>query len=91
MPDAQVWSADGRIVVLTEARWDHIVDGHPELAEHRERVLAIVGDPSATVVGRPEETWFYGRGGPSRFLKVVVHWAGDRGAIVTAFARRRFP
>lgn len=44
------------------------------------------------VIGRhPDETWFYGRGGPSRFLKVIVHWTGDRGVIVTAFARRRFP
>jgi hypothetical protein len=90
--DIVVRTLDGRLVVLRADRWRHIVDGHPELAEHRELVLSAVEGPSATRVGRRAgETWFYGQGGPSRFLKVVVHWTDDRGAIVTAFARRRLP
>jgi hypothetical protein len=36
--------------------------------------------------------WFYAAGvGPSRWLKVVVVYEGQRGFIVTAHARRSFP
>jgi len=66
-----------RQIIPTEQRWAHITDGHPELADHRELVLAIAARPERTL--------------PSRWLKVVVHWQGDHGTVVTAFARRRYP
>jgi len=38
------------------------------------------------------EEWFYLEGaGPSRWLKVVVHYEGKSGRIVTAFGRRSMP
>lgn len=81
-----------RQIILTEQRWAHIIDGHPELANHRALVLSIATRPERSLPGRrPAEEWLYGRGGPSRWLKVVVHWRGDHGTVVTAFARRRYP
>lgn len=92
MADVELRAPDGKPVTLTGERWRHIVDGHPELAVHRDAVLAAVATPARQLPGRrPHETWCYGPGGPSRCIKVVVHWTGDRGTIVTAFARRRFP
>jgi hypothetical protein len=92
MADVELRAPDGRTVILTAERWRHIVGGHPELAIHRDAVLAAVTAPARHLPGRRQhETWSYGPGGPSRFIKVVVHWTGDRGTIVTAFARRRFP
>lgn len=92
MADAEVRAPDGRVITLTEERWLYIVDGHPELAAHRDAVLAAITMPVRQLpVPRPHETWSYGPGGPSRFIKVVVHWTAGRGAIVTAFPRRRFP
>jgi len=83
---------DGRPVYLSDERWGHIVDGHPELHAWRDRILSIVREPAQVVPGRrPGEEWFYGTGGPSRWLKVVVQWEDGRGAVVTAFARRRLP
>ena len=79
-------------VYLSDERWARIVDGHPELRAWRDRILSIVGEPAQVVPGRrPGEEWFYGTGGPSRWLKVVVEWEDGRGAVVTAFARRRLP
>ena len=40
----------------------------------------------------PDEEWFYLAGpGPTRFVKVVVHYEHGEGRIVTAFPRRAFP
>jgi hypothetical protein len=81
-------------VELSRDRWQHIVDGHPELALHEEEVLRAVEAPTEALAGREaDEEWFYLRdAGPSRWLKVVVVFAsGTRGRIITAFPRRRKP
>ena len=89
----EVVDPDGRRVVLHFGGWRHIAENHPELARHRLALLAVVAEPHERVGGRyAGEEWFYRRGfGPSRLVKVVVHYEGDEGRIVTAFPRRRFP
>jgi hypothetical protein len=84
----------GRDVVLAAERWQHIVDGHPELELHRADVLRAVEAPTETTSGRePDEEWFYlADAGPSRWLKVVVTFeSATSGRIITAFPRRRKP
>lgn len=84
---------DGRLVELSRERWKHILEGHPELARHLESVTRAVREPDKRLPGRQDgEEWFYLAGaGPSRWLKVVVHYEGERGRIVTAFGRRSTP
>lgn len=86
--------ARGREVFLTRERWEHIVDGPPELAAHEDDVVRAVEAPTEVVPGHgPDEEWYYlADVGPSRRLKVVVVFersASDR--IITAFPRRRKP
>ncbi len=84
---------DGRRVELTRERWRHILSGHPELARHLATVTRAVREPDRRMAGRRvDEEWFYLEdAGPSRWLKVVVHYEGGRGRIVTAFGRRSMP
>jgi hypothetical protein len=89
---------DGRLVELTEERWEHVVSpaggaGHSELAGLEDEVLQAVATPSRRLPGwARNEEWFYLAGaGPSRWLKVVVIYEGERGFIVTAHARRSIP
>jgi hypothetical protein len=85
---------DGQAIDLTEERWAHITDGHPELTSFRGEVLATVREPDRRLAGRTlGEAWFYKESvGPSRWLKVVVRYESTgRGWIITAFARRRTP
>jgi hypothetical protein len=84
---------DGRRVELADERWRHITTGHPELGDWRADVLRTVQHPDHWMQGRmPSEGWFYAEGvGPSRWLKVVVHYEHGVGHIVTAFARRSMP
>jgi len=88
-----VLDPDGRLVELSAERWSHILEGYPELAPYVESVARAVGTPDRRLSGHQEdEEWFYLEGaGPSRWLKVVVHYEGGRGRIVTAFARRSMP
>jgi hypothetical protein len=90
---AWVLDPDGRRVELTFERWGHIVATHPEVARHREKVLAAIRAPDRRLQGRRQnEEWYLLKGeGPSRWLRVVVAYGGERGWIVTAFARRRMP
>lgn len=75
-------------VQLSEERWLHIVEGHPELASHRNAVLQAVGGGSHA--RRPGEVWCYLEGvGPTGCLKVVVAYEGPKGRIVTAFFGKR--
>lgn len=79
---------------LTEERWGHILDGHPELADHGTDVVDTIQVPTRQMAGRqPGEEWFYRADvGPSRWLKVVVRYDREgRGHVVTAFARRSMP
>jgi len=82
----------GRMVGPFE-RWRHIVDKHGELIRQRGGVIEAVAHPAERIPGRkPDEEWFYGREArPNRWIKVVVHYEGDRGLIVTAFPRRLIP
>jgi hypothetical protein len=90
---ASVADEKGRRVELTEERWLHIVDAHPELELHQAVVIDAAGAPTHRLLAtRPGEEWCYLEAvGPSRWLKVVVAYAGQTGRIVTAFPRRSLP
>jgi hypothetical protein len=90
---AEVLDPDGRRVELTNEGWQHVIDGHPELAPLQADVMRGVHAPSRRLGGRdPAEEWFYLAGvGPSRWIKMVVVFEGDTGRIITAFPRRAFP
>lgn len=84
----------GRDVLLSAERWQHIVSAHPEIEVHEDEILRAVESPTTALPGREsDEEWLYLEGaGPSRWLKVVVVFDGQgNGRIITAFARRRKP
>lgn len=84
----------GREVLLSPERWQHIIGGHPEIEACATDIRRAVEAPTAVIAGpEPDEEWLYLEGaGPSRWLKVVVVFdSADQGRIITSFARRRKP
>lgn len=73
--------------------WLHVVRYHEELQAELQAILDGLAAPTLRRRGRrPGEEWFYAAGpGPTRFVKVVVHYEGGEGRMVTAFPRRAFP
>ncbi len=84
---------DGRRAELTDERWGHIVERHPEIDGREDEILMTVEAPDERLPGSVEnEDWFYARtDDPSNWLKVVVAYAEGRGYIVTAHARKSMP
>src|SRR6266436_8509644 len=45
-------SVNGVPIRLTDERWEHILDSHPELASYRETILEAVENPDYILTGR---------------------------------------
>lgn len=88
-----VRDADGRLVELTQERWEHISERHPEIAAFETSMLRAIEAPDHRRSGRvANEEWLYLKtDAPSSWLKVVVAYGEGRGHIVTAHARRSMP
>jgi hypothetical protein len=84
---------DGRKVELTEERWSHITERHPEIRVFDDAILRAVQSPDRRRPGhQANEEWYYLKtDSPSNWLRVVVAYAEGRGHIVTAHARRSMP
>jgi hypothetical protein len=91
---ATVTDPKGREVDLTATQWAHVVKRRGRLARLQDVILKAVTEPDA-VVEAPDadnELWYYiEHAGPTRWLRVVVAYEGDRGFIVTAFPRHKRP
>lgn len=79
--------------MLTQERWDHILDGHSELDGLEPAIMRVVEDADITVDGNdPGTKKLYKRGlGPARYLAVVVAYSGMTGAVRTAHPLSKEP
>jgi hypothetical protein len=90
----EIRDRQGRDVLLSPERWQHIISAHPEIEIYAKEIRRAVESPTTVLAGRePDEEWLYlEEAGPSRWLKVVVVFDSEgRGRIITSFARRRKP
>lgn len=89
---ASATGPDGRAVELKQATWDHVVAGHPELAEHLSDVLETIEHPELREDDpRPGRVRLFRRSGPDRWLRVVVEFGGESDLVVTAFPQSNDP
>lgn len=91
-PLARALDPDGREVVLTHDAWRHVIAGHPELADHRDLLMRAIAEPEhRSADRRPGRERYFVRGGPSRWVRVVVDFSQTEAVVVTAFSERRDP
>jgi hypothetical protein len=78
-------SITGKTIRLTDERWVHIVEGHPEMAGYLNEVLLAVDNPDLVVEGGNNEllALLYKR--PDKLLVVVYKEESSDGFIITAF------
>jgi len=86
---SEVTSTEGALIQLTDERWSHITEGHPELAGWREEVLDTVAHPGAVYPGGSGESLAIKDQGDGKYLIVAYKSNPERGFIITAFLTRR--
>ncbi len=74
---------------LSDERWQHIVEGHPELINNKKDVLMVVSQPERIFEGRDGELLAIREIEPSRWLVVAYRELIDDGFIITAYSTRR--
>jgi hypothetical protein len=89
---AKAIEPDGRIVVLSEEAWSHVVDHHRGMERYERDVMATITHPVHTEDDeRPGRVRYFSNRGPLRWLRVVVAFDGDTGDVVTAFPHNNEP
>jgi len=84
----------GNIIYLTDERWEHIIERHPEFTQHRTKILATVRLGKRRRDTFSLDTFYYNKTfhqltGKLKSIEVVVifRWQDDRpnNFIVTAY------
>jgi hypothetical protein len=84
---ASAKSPEGRMVVLTDRVWAHVVSRHENMGEHLDDVLRTIRVPDYREPDvRAGRERFFGFGlGPQRWLRVVIEFGTDRDRVVFHF------
>lgn len=74
------------------ATWDHVLAGHPEMADHLSDVIETIENPELREDDpRPGRMRCFRRSGPERWLRVVIEFGADTDTVVTAFPQANDP
>ncbi|MCO5249383.1 MAG: hypothetical protein M9887_10620 [Chitinophagales bacterium] len=82
-------SITDKIIRLTDERWLHIVEGHPEIAGHLHDVLLAVAAPDMIISGSADELLASVYNRNDKLLIVVYKEMATDGFIITAFFTKR--
>ena len=83
---AETRNPEGRLVLLTETQWNHVLDQHVEMSGHLADTIAAIRAPDHREPDpRAGRERYFGRGGPLRWIRVVTELHGDVDLLVTAF------
>ncbi len=85
----QARSQNNVLIRLSDERWQHIVEGHPELINNKKDVLMVVSQPKRIFEGRDGELLAVQEIEPSKWLVVAYREFIDDGFIITAYSTRR--
>jgi hypothetical protein len=85
----KVVSRNGVPIRLTDERWFHITEGHPEMAGYYFEVLETVEGPEAIYAGDNEEYIAIRNIKNEKYIIVIYKECDDDGFVITAFFTKR--
>ena len=93
----EIIDKSGRRVHLSEERWTHINQEHPEVAPYLEQLEETLKNPIKVSTNDFDETVKYHytylkeRKSAARYLLVIVKYLNGKGFIITAYFVRSMP
>jgi hypothetical protein len=87
VPAKTIRFISGKSVRLTEERWRHIKERHPEVSTHKQKVLETISSPDAITRGWTDELIAI-RKFANQDLAVIYKEEANEGFIITAFFTR---
>lgn len=81
----KVNSINGVSIRLTNEKWFHITEGHPEMAGFYFEVLEAVEEPEAICAGESEEYVAIRNIKDKKYIVVIYKELNDDGFVITAF------
>jgi hypothetical protein len=89
---AETVNPEGRLVLLAETEWNHVLDQHVEMSGHLADTIAAIRAPDHREPDpRAGRERYFGRGGPLSWIRVVTELHGDVDLVVTAFPQSNDP
>jgi hypothetical protein len=89
---AEAQNPEGRTVQMDRTTWNHVLNGHPGMADYLGEVMDAIRMPeyreNDPQVGRQR---YFRQGGPEVWLRVVAEFAGNVDRVVTAFPQSNDP
>ncbi len=82
-------SKSGLTIRLPEERWQHIIEGHPELADQQTNILHTIENPDRILEGDRDEFLAVKQLNDHKYLVVIYKELGKDGFIITAYLTRR--
>ena len=82
-------SRNGVPIRLTDERWAHITEAHPELSELQLNLLETIAEPEMIVGGDEGELLALRQVDTGKLMVAIYREFGDDGFIITAFLTRR--
>jgi hypothetical protein len=82
-------SISGKLIRLTDERWLHIVEGHPEMAGYLHDVLLTIAAPDMVLQGTADELLAAVYNRNDKLLVVVYKETENEGFILTAFFTKK--
>jgi len=79
----------GLIIRLPEERWQHIMNGHPELASFRSDIIQAIEAPDKILAGNDNELLAVKSLDDGKHLVVAYRECEQDGFILTAYLTRR--
>jgi hypothetical protein len=79
----------GLPIRLTEERWQHIMDGHPELASLKSEIIQAIEEPDRIFAGNDDELLAVKSLDDGKYLVIVYRECDQDGFVITAYMTRR--
>jgi hypothetical protein len=79
----------GLTIRLTEERWQHITEGHPELAHLKSEVMQAIENPDKILEGSNSELLAIKLVNDNKYLVTIYKEGQEDGFVITAYLTRR--